>query len=104
MVIFLQEIAERIAPVRLAFLPIGAYKPDWFMSSIHTSPADAVKIHQIIKSPKSIGMHFGTFPLADDGMEDPVNDLKIALEKEGIPEGEFIAPKEGVRLIIPTDD
>jgi L-ascorbate metabolism protein UlaG (beta-lactamase superfamily) len=97
---FFQEIAQRIAPVRLAFLPIGAYKPAWFMSPIHTSPADAVKIHQIINSPQSIGMHFGTFPLADDSMEDPVNDLKIALEKEGVPESEFIAPKEGVKVLI----
>lgn len=95
---FFYEIAERIAPVRVAFLPIGAYKPAWFMSPIHTSPADAVNIHQIINSPKSIGMHFGTFPLADDGMEDPVNDLKSAMDKDGIPEGEFIMPKEGVAL------
>jgi len=98
------EIARRISPVRLSFLPIGAYKPQWFMASIHTSPEDAVRIHQIIQSPKSIGMHFGTFPLADDSMEDPVDDLKIALEKEGIPEGEFIAPREGIGLIFPSDD
>jgi L-ascorbate metabolism protein UlaG (beta-lactamase superfamily) len=97
---FFQEIKKRISPVRLSFLPIGAYKPKWFMSSIHTSPEDAVRIHQIIKSPKSIGMHFGTFPLADDSMEDPVKDLKIAMEKEGIPEGEFVAPKEGLKIII----
>ena len=101
---FFAEIAERISPVRLSFLPIGAYKPQWFMSAIHTSPADAVKIHQIIKSPKSIGMHFGTFPLADDGMEDPGKDLKVALELEGIPDGEFIVPKEGIRLIFSSDD
>ena len=97
---FFNEIATRIAPVRLAFLPIGAYKPAWFMSPIHTSPADAVKIHQILKSPQSIGMHFGTFPLADDSMEDPVDDLKIALQKEGVPDSEFIAPKEGIRVVV----
>jgi L-ascorbate metabolism protein UlaG (beta-lactamase superfamily) len=96
---FFKEIAQRISPVRLSFLPIGAYKPAWFMSPIHTSPADAVRIHQIIKSPKSIGMHFGTFPLADDGMEEAEEDLKIALEKEGIPEGEFIVPEEGAKIL-----
>lgn len=101
---FFNEIATKIAPVRLSFLPIGAYKPAWFMAPIHTSPADAVKIHRILNSAKSIGMHFGTFPLADDGMRDPENDLKIALEKDGIPENEFIAPEEGVRLIFSSDD
>jgi L-ascorbate metabolism protein UlaG (beta-lactamase superfamily) len=101
---FFAEIAERISPVRLSFLPIGAYKPGWFMSTIHTSPADAVKIHQILKSPKSIGMHFGTFPLADDGMAEPEKDLKTALNKEGVPESEFIVPREGIKLTFLSDD
>jgi L-ascorbate metabolism protein UlaG (beta-lactamase superfamily) len=97
---FFNEIAERISPVRLSFLPIGAYKPSWFMAPIHTSPSDAVKIHRILGSPKSIGMHFGTFPLADDGMEDPAKDLKIALEKEGISYYDFLVPKEGIEIRI----
>ena len=97
---FFSGIASRITPVRHAFLPIGAYKPAWFMSTIHTSPADAVKIHRLIKSPQSIGMHFGTFPLADDSREDPVDDLKIALEKEGISGEDFIVPEEGVKVLI----
>jgi L-ascorbate metabolism protein UlaG (beta-lactamase superfamily) len=101
---FFNLIAEIIAPVRLAFLPIGAYKPGWFMSLIHTSPFDAAKIHQILNSPKSIGMHFGTFPLADDGMNDPINDLKIALEKEGISRDSFIVPEEGKRIVISSDE
>jgi L-ascorbate metabolism protein UlaG (beta-lactamase superfamily) len=97
---FFKEIAQRISPVRLSFLPIGAFKPQWFMSSIHTSPQDAVRIHQILKSPQSIGMHFGTFPLADDGMNEPKETLKEVLKKEGIPETEFIAPEEGVKITI----
>jgi len=92
---FFEEIAKRISPIRLSFLPIGAYKPAWFMSPIHTSPEDAVKIHQIIKSPKTIGMHYGTFPLADDGMEEPVIALKEAMEREGVPLEDFIAIEEG---------
>ncbi len=101
---FFNEIAEKLSPIRLSILPIGAYKPTWFMAPIHTSPFDAVKIHQILKSPKSIGMHFGTFPLADDGMNDPATDLKIALEKEGIAPGDFIVPVEGVSLVLSADN
>jgi L-ascorbate metabolism protein UlaG (beta-lactamase superfamily) len=97
---FFNEIAKRISPVRLAFLPIGAFKPAWFMSPIHTSPQDAVRIHKILGSPKSIGMHFGTFPLADDGMDEPEEILKDVLKKEGIPEMEFIAPEEGVKILV----
>jgi L-ascorbate metabolism protein UlaG (beta-lactamase superfamily) len=97
---FFNEISERLAPVRLAFLPIGAYKPQWFMSPIHTSPADAVNIHKILNSSLSIGMHFGTFPLADDGMDDPEKDLRTAMEKEGVDAAAFIVPEEGEKIQI----
>jgi L-ascorbate metabolism protein UlaG (beta-lactamase superfamily) len=97
---FFKEIAQRLSPIRLSFLPIGAFKPEWFMSSIHTSPDDAVRIHQILKSPQSIGMHFGTFPLADDGMNEAGETLKDVLKKEGISENEFIVPEEGVSILI----
>lgn len=97
---FFAEIKKRISPIRLSFLPIGAYKPQWFMADIHTSPADAVKVHQFLKSPVSIGMHFGTFPLADDGMEEPAEELREILKKEKIPEGEFFILSEGKALIV----
>jgi L-ascorbate metabolism protein UlaG (beta-lactamase superfamily) len=97
---FFEDIGRRISPVRLAFLPIGAYKPSWFMAPIHTSPYDAVKIHKILKSQKSIGMHFGTFNLADEGQEDPAKDLKVAIEKEGISEEAFVVPEAGYKILI----
>jgi L-ascorbate metabolism protein UlaG (beta-lactamase superfamily) len=92
---FFSEIAARISPIRLAFIPIGAYKPEWFMAPIHTSPADALRIHNEIVSPVSIGMHFGTFPLADDGMEEPVNELLKLKEQKGIGKDEFMILQEG---------
>jgi len=92
---FFNEIAERLSPIRLSFLPIGAYKPQWFMSPIHTSPADAVNIHKILQSSQSIGMHFGTFPLADDGMEEPAKELKEAKSREGILDERFLILEEG---------
>jgi L-ascorbate metabolism protein UlaG (beta-lactamase superfamily) len=97
---FFSQIAERISPIRLAFLPIGAYKPAWFMSPIHTSPADALRIHQEIGSAISIAMHFGTFPLADDGMEEAVRDLEVAKEREGVQNDEFIYLGEGKAIEI----
>jgi L-ascorbate metabolism protein UlaG (beta-lactamase superfamily) len=97
---FFRQIAARISPVRLAFLPIGAFRPEWFMAAIHTSPADALKIHRDIKSPKSIGMHFGTFPLADDGMTEPAEVLKAELEKEGILQDQFLVLKEGTKIML----
>jgi L-ascorbate metabolism protein UlaG (beta-lactamase superfamily) len=90
-----KEIGERCGDIKVALLPIGAYKPGWFMSPIHTSPEEAVKIHLDVKSANSIATHFGTFPLADDGYEDPVNDLNLALEKYKLTAEKFIVMKEG---------
>lgn len=95
-----KEIGERVGPIRVSLLPIGAYKPQWFMQPIHTSPEEAVKLHLDVKSEMSVGMHFGTFPLADDGLEDPPHDLKKALEKFGLDEAQFIVPREGEPIIL----
>ncbi|HEU5145723.1 MAG TPA: MBL fold metallo-hydrolase [Chryseosolibacter sp.] len=90
-----REIGARSGPFRVSILPIGAYKPEWFMSPIHVSPEDAVRIHLDVKSQNSIAMHFGTFPLADEGEREPVEDLRVALKKRGIDGQEFITLKPG---------
>jgi L-ascorbate metabolism protein UlaG (beta-lactamase superfamily) len=90
-----KDIRTRCGPVKISMLPIGAYKPDWFMSPIHVSPEESVKIHLEVGSETSVAMHFGTFPLADDGGDDPVTDLRLALEKYQLPSGAFVVLKEG---------
>lgn len=94
---FFKEIGKR-GPMDLSLIPVGAYLPKWFMSPIHVSPGEAVKIHQDVKSKKSIAMHFGTFPLADDGMGRAEKDLKTALDQSGISAEDFIIPDEGSPL------
>ena len=81
-------------------IPIGAYMPRWFMSPIHISPEEAVKVHKEVKSEFSIGMHFGTFPLADDGQTQAVEELKKALKVHEISDEEFIVLNEGNSLTI----
>jgi L-ascorbate metabolism protein UlaG (beta-lactamase superfamily) len=90
-----KEIRKRMSPVMLSIIPIGAYEPRWFMSPIHCSPDEAVKIHKDVQSRLSIGSHFGTFPLADEGREQPVIELKNAMQRENLPANEFIVLKEG---------
>lgn len=76
------EVRQRKGAPRLALLPIGAYKPRWFMSPVHMSPADAVQAHGILQAQTSLAIHFGTFSMADDGMTEPVRDLQLALEQD----------------------
>jgi L-ascorbate metabolism protein UlaG (beta-lactamase superfamily) len=62
-------IRKRFGSPRLALLPIGAYQPRWFMSSIHMAPDDAVRAHDILAAQTSIAIHHGTFQLTDEGLD-----------------------------------
>jgi L-ascorbate metabolism protein UlaG (beta-lactamase superfamily) len=63
------QIREAFGSPRLSLLPIGAYQPRWFMSSVHMAPQEAVKAHAILGSRATIAIHHGTFQLADDGLD-----------------------------------
>jgi L-ascorbate metabolism protein UlaG (beta-lactamase superfamily) len=76
------EIAARFPKIRLSLIPIGAYRPQWFMGPVHISPSDAVRAHKEVGAATSIGIHFGTFHLADDGEDEPVTELQRALDQE----------------------
>ena len=76
-----KEIADRFSPIRLAVLPIGAFRPEWFMSRVHVSPEQALQAHHILRAGTSVGMHFGTFLLADDGQDEPPTRLRAAVEQ-----------------------
>ena len=64
-------VRERWGPMALSFLPIGAYEPRWFMSAVHMNPAEAVQASIDLGSAVSVAIHFGTFPLADEGYDAP---------------------------------
>ena len=65
------DIREKLGPMTVALLPIGAYEPRWFMAPMHTSPEDAVRIHRDLECSLSIAMHWGTFPLTDEPFDEP---------------------------------
>lgn len=90
-----KTIAQKYSPMRVSLLPIGAFKPEWFMSPIHISPKQAVQIHQEVSSQLSIASHYGTFPLADDGFTDPANELQAALAQQKIDPAQFVLLPEG---------
>lgn len=89
------EIGNQLGPFDLATIPIGAYEPRWFMSPVHVDPIGAVRIHKDIRSKFSVAMHWGTFVLTDEDMDEPVSLLEQNLKEQGIPEKEFIALKPG---------
>ncbi|MBN9288931.1 MAG: hypothetical protein BGO43_07675 [Gammaproteobacteria bacterium 39-13] len=88
-------IRDKIGKMDVSLLPIGAYEPRWFMKGSHLNPEEAVKAHIDLESTLSIGMHFGTFQLSDEGYDDPVIHLQEALKKHQICEEYFLAPTNG---------
>lgn len=80
-----KEVGDRLGPFRLAVLPIGAYRPEWLMGRIHESPKEAVQAALDLRASFAVPMHFGTFPLADDGETEPVEALQTALEATPAP-------------------
>jgi L-ascorbate metabolism protein UlaG (beta-lactamase superfamily) len=81
---FFAEIAARLGAPDLAFIPIGAYEPRWFMGPVHMNPADAVQAFQDLGAKRAVGMHFGTFQLTAEAIDAPLHDLAAALGEAGI--------------------
>jgi len=77
-----REIGRRLHP-ELALLPIGAYHPDHFRN-VHTSPEDALRGFLDLRSKMMIPMHYGTFRLSYEPMEEPVQRLRAAAEAAGV--------------------
>lgn len=92
------EIRQRFGEVDLALLPIGAYEPQWFMRAMHLHPEDAVRAHLELAAKRSVGMHFGTWQLTDEGIDEPVSALKISRAAAGLSEADFAAPRFGETL------
>lgn len=86
-------------PIKLALLPIGSYRPEWFMGPIHVSPAGAVRALTDLKAAQALGIHFGTFQQGDDGLLEPARDLRKALDIQAIAPNRFLVPEEGRPMV-----
>jgi len=76
-----EQIRQRCGAPRLALLPIGAYEPQWFMSPVHINPREAVQASQTLEAQLTLGIHYGTFPLADEGIDAPALAVRAALDE-----------------------
>ena len=77
-------IKEKLGIPDFAFIPIGAYDPEWFMGESHVNPEDAVRIMEDLGRPDSFGMHWGTFTLTSEDTIEPIERLKIITDKKNI--------------------
>ncbi|MCB1139440.1 MAG: MBL fold metallo-hydrolase [Leptospiraceae bacterium] len=83
----------------LAIMPIGAFKPRWFMKAAHIDPPEALQASRVLGAARMVPVHWGTFGLGDDRPMESLLFLKAILEQrspEAMPEvvawtpGQFI--------------
>ena len=89
------DIGAAHPDIDLALLPIGAYEPNWFMKSVHVNPEEAVRIFQDLGARHAAAMHWGTFRLTLEPLDEPPQRLTQALAKAGIVPEQFFVMQHG---------
>jgi L-ascorbate metabolism protein UlaG (beta-lactamase superfamily) len=97
-----KEIGRRFGPIDLALMPIGAYQPRWFMHKAHMNPDEAVRAHLDVRARLSLAMHFGTFRITDEGIDDPIHALDLARRAHGVAPEQFRVPEFGQTILVPA--
>jgi N-acyl-phosphatidylethanolamine-hydrolysing phospholipase D len=78
------SIGAAFGSLDLALLPIGAYSPESFMRSFHCTPEEAVDMYVDVRAKAALGMHWGTFLLTDEPIEEPKARLAAAAQAKGL--------------------
>lgn len=79
-----KQIGKALGEVDLAMIPIGAYEPRWFMKTQHVNPLDAVEIFKDINAKSAFGIHWNTFVLTAEAVDEPPKALERALQMNGL--------------------
>lgn len=84
------DAKEILPPLTHAFLPIGAYKPNFMMKSSHTSPEEAIQAFHDLGAAKFIPMHYATYDLSDEPLNEPMEIVNAKLPAEQMYAAEII--------------
>lgn len=95
-----REIGRRLGPIGVALLPIGAYFPDSYRA-VHTSPEEALRGFVECGAETMVPMHFGTFRLGREPMEEPPVRLMVEAVRLGMEERVRVLA-EGETLVVPA--
>jgi L-ascorbate metabolism protein UlaG (beta-lactamase superfamily) len=78
------EIGARFPAIDAAMLPIGAYDPAWFMERQHMNPEQALRAFVDLGARTFLAMHWGTFKLTDEPLDEPPRRLERERERRGL--------------------
>jgi N-acyl-phosphatidylethanolamine-hydrolysing phospholipase D len=79
-----REIATRLGPFDLAAIPIGAYVPPAIMQFTHVTPEQALEIFSDVGAWRFLAVHWGTFDLAEEPIDEPPRRLLAAAGRQGL--------------------
>jgi L-ascorbate metabolism protein UlaG (beta-lactamase superfamily) len=89
-----KQVGDLLGPFDLALLPIGLCEPREWMSTVHANSWDSIRIHQDVRSKKSIGMHWGTvrggLSQVYEDVRTPPKNWRKAADEAGLKWGEEI--------------
>lgn len=79
-----KEAGDRLGPFDLSAIAIGAYVPAAIMRFTHTTPEQAVQASVDLRSRALLGIHWGTFDLAEEPLDEPPRRMRAEAERRGI--------------------
>jgi L-ascorbate metabolism protein UlaG (beta-lactamase superfamily) len=94
--------AARHGPFRLAILPIGAYEPRDFMRTHHVNPEEAMAIFEGLNPVRALGVHWGTFQLTFEPIDQPWQRLAALRRARGLADDRFVAVQAGRSFSVPA--
>lgn len=79
-----KAIGARLGPFDLAAIPIGTYLPPRIMRTVHTTPEEALQIFSDVRASRFVGLHWGTFDMADEPIDEPPRRLEAEARRLGL--------------------
>jgi N-acyl-phosphatidylethanolamine-hydrolysing phospholipase D len=90
-----KEAGRRLGPFDVAALAIGAYMPAEIMKAVHTTPEEAVQAFVDLDARVMLGIHWGTFDLAEEPLDEPPVRMRADFERRGLDPARGFIPKIG---------
>ncbi len=71
------------------------------MKDQHVNPEESVRIHRELGAKRSLGVHWGTFALTDEALDQPPRDLAAARQAQGVAADDFFTLAIGETRTLP---